>query len=154
MVVNGDWRDAGVEKICEHARNCCNRCFCPGPFRFPALTERAAFTAQDKQLTPPSNTMELVLDFRENDLSQALSCAHKLRNLPVGDVTCTYADGTAFVAERKTAHDLSASIRTGRLRDQASRLHAAGYSKGIFWLIEGEFVDGMGVPVASLWAHV
>ena len=95
--------------------------------------------------------MELVLDFREKALSQALSCAHKRQNLPVGDVTCTYDDGTTWVAERKTVQDLSASICSGRLREQASRLHSAGFTKGVFWLIEGEFVDGLGVPVASLW---
>ena len=99
--------------------------------------------------------MEFVLDFREKALSQALSCAHKLQNLPVGDVTCTYyADGTAWVAERKTVQDLSASIRSGRLREQTSRLHAAGFTKGIIWIVEGAIEEGSGVPVASLWGAI
>ena len=55
-----------------------------------------------------------ILDKRERTLSVALGeYPHEMADLPVGDVACRYDDGSGWVAERKTAHDLAQSIRTG-----------------------------------------
>ena len=60
--------------------------------------------------------MQLFVDRRERALSNALEdVAHILKDLPVGDVLCQYTDGRAsWVAERKRATDLAASIASGR----------------------------------------
>jgi len=81
----------------------------------------------------------LKVDRREVDLSRALAgVPHELRELPVGDVVCEYEDGEGtWVAERKRASDLAASLASGRLFEQTARLHEAGYRR-IFWLVEGD----------------
>ncbi len=60
--------------------------------------------------------MQLTLDRREIRLSNALcDMAHVLADLPVGDILAEYTDGrTTWIAERKTAHDLANSIKSGR----------------------------------------
>ena len=60
--------------------------------------------------------MELFLDRREKALGAALegSIQFQMKELPLGDVLCNYPDGTSWIAERKTVHDLASSIRTGR----------------------------------------
>jgi ERCC4-type nuclease len=60
--------------------------------------------------------MQLFVDRRERALSNALEdVPHTLKDLPVGDVLCQYTDGRAsWVAERKKASDLAASIASGR----------------------------------------
>ena len=79
----------------------------------------------------------LTLDRREKDLSHALAdVPHQMRELPVGDVLCEYGENT-WIAERKRASDLAASIVSGRLFDQTARLHEAGYRR-IFWFVEGD----------------
>jgi ERCC4-type nuclease len=81
----------------------------------------------------------LTVDRREMALSRALKdVPHEMRELPVGDVLCEY-DGEqgAWIAERKCAHDLAASLTCGRLFDQTARLHEAGYRR-IFWFVEGD----------------
>lgn len=87
----------------------------------------------------PLQGIMLSVDRREMDLSRALAdVPHEIRELPVGDVVCKYGnDESAWVAERKTASDLSASMTSGRLVDQTARLHEAGYRR-IFWLVEGD----------------
>jgi ERCC4-type nuclease len=81
----------------------------------------------------------LTIDRRELDLIRALAeIPHKVQDLPVGDVLCEYGevDG-CWVAERKRANDLAASLTNGRLFDQTARLHGAGYNR-IFWFVEGD----------------
>ena len=80
-----------------------------------------------------------MVDRREMDLRHALAdVPHEVRELPVGDVVCQYDDAdSAWVAERKRASDLAASLTTGRLFEQTARLHQAGYRR-IFWLVEGD----------------
>ena len=60
--------------------------------------------------------MELTLDRRETRLSSALcDMPHAVADLPVGDTLCEYNDGrTTWICERKTAHDLANSIKSGR----------------------------------------
>lgn len=83
--------------------------------------------------------MQLFVDRRERALSNALEdVPHILKDLPVGDVLCRYTDGRAsWVAERKRATDLAASIASGRWQEQTSRLHGAGFAR-VFVLIEGD----------------
>ena len=92
----------------------------------------------------------LTVDRRETDLIRALAdVPHTVRELPVGDVLCEYGDEDgAWIAERKCASDLAASIINGRLFDQTARLHEAGYRR-IFWLVEGD-LRGNSVPHACL----
>lgn len=80
----------------------------------------------------------LVLDRREQRLSEALqNIHHKLKDLPIGDVLCQREDGTVlWIAERKQAADLASSILSGRLHEQAARLHEADCPQ-LFWIVEG-----------------
>ena len=91
----------------------------------------------------------LILDRREKKLSNALmAMPHEVRELPVGDIVCQYQNGCNWIAERKTAADLAASMISGRLTDQTARLHTSNYYR-IFWLIEGS-LEGHTVPHKSL----
>ena len=94
--------------------------------------------------------MALALDRRETSLSRALADQpHEVTTLPVGDVLCAYEDGrSSWIAERKTARDLAASIRDGRWQDQLARLHAANYA-AIFFFVEGD-LRGQALPHKSL----
>ena len=94
----------------------------------------------------------LFIDRREVALSEhlrRLDVMHELRPLPVGDVLCEYEDGVPWIAERKQASDLANSLSSGRLFEQAARLHEARYDK-IFWLVEGSF-EGHAISPESLW---
>ena len=82
--------------------------------------------------------MALPIDFRENALIQLLQCLKPtVLSLPVGDLTCSYENGCAWVLERKSANDLAASIIDGRWTDQTSRMMTSGYSR-VFYLVEGD----------------
>lgn len=94
----------------------------------------------------------LTIDRREANLIQALSTIgvkHDLQDLPVGDILCRYVSGVQWIAERKQASDLTASLTSGRLSEQTARLHEAGYQL-IFWLVEGSF-HGQDIADESLW---
>ena len=73
--------------------------------------------------------MSLCIDVREKALIQLLQCLKPtVVSLPVGDVVCTYDDGSAWVMERKTADDLASSIIDGRWAEQSSRRMSSDYS--------------------------
>ena len=98
--------------------------------------------------------MQLTLDRREIRLSNALcDMAHVLADLPVGDILCEYTDGrSTWIAERKTAHDLANSIKSGRWSEQTSRLHSSGFAR-VFFIIEGDLRSPQ-FPYASLLGAV
>ena len=52
-----------------------------------------------------SDENRLAVDARERELVSLFAGAVEIRTLDVGDVLCKYADGTSWVAERKTAAD-------------------------------------------------
>ena len=82
--------------------------------------------------------MALCIDFREKGLIDFLkSLKPTVASLPVGDIICSYADNTEWVMERKTAHDLAASIIDGRWVDQTARLMTSGY-RYVFFVVEGD----------------
>ena len=82
--------------------------------------------------------MALCIDFREKALIQMLQCwKPTVLSLPVGDLTCSYEDNSAWVLERKSANDLAGSIIDGRLADQTARLMCSGYSH-VFLIVEGD----------------
>ena len=82
--------------------------------------------------------MTLTIDHRERHLMRALETTpYKVKALPVGDVLCEYEDGSSWIAERKRAEDLSASIQNGRWGDQLTRLYGTCYHR-IFFLVEGD----------------
>ena len=82
--------------------------------------------------------MSICVDCREKKLIAVLAdVPFQVKQLPVGDVTCEYAEGSGWVAERKTAHDLAKSIVDGRWADQTERLLHSGYSY-VFFLVEGD----------------
>lgn len=79
----------------------------------------------------------VLVDHRERGsaIPEALAAAGldvRLTNLPVGD----YVLGPGLAVERKGPHDLGASIRDGRIFDQAVRLQSA-FAQAVL-LIEGE----------------
>ncbi len=56
--------------------------------------------------------MALCIDFREKALIELLQCLKPaIASLPVGDITCCYENGSAWVLERKTADDLASRSR-------------------------------------------
>ena len=60
----------------------------------------------------------VLLDVRERALIELFNNkadGHGVQALDCGDIQCTYADGTGWIAERKTACDLAKSIQDGRL---------------------------------------
>ena len=83
--------------------------------------------------------MSLSIDHRERKLISVCTglVVFQIKSLTIGDVTCSYEDGSAWVAERKTADDLARSIVDGRLVDQTARLLRSGYSY-VFLLVEGD----------------
>ena len=82
--------------------------------------------------------MGLCIDYREKALIELLQCQKPtIASLPVGDITCSYDNGSAWVLERKSANDLAASIIDGRWTDQTSRMMTSGYSR-VFYLVEGD----------------
>ena len=64
----------------------------------------------------------LVVDQRERQLLGLLPGVERA-TLDVGDILCKYEDGTGWIAERKTASDLAASLKDGRWAEQKDREH-------------------------------
>ena len=75
----------------------------------------------------------------KKELINDLRCCCRLSvgALVVGDVVCKYDDASSWVAERKSANDLAASIIDGRWVEQTSRMMTSGYSR-VFFLVEGD----------------
>ena len=80
--------------------------------------------------------MTLLVDFRERRLAELLDVPHLVRNLSVGDLVCDYGAGNKWIAERKTAADLAASLMSGRWRDQVTRLREVGCR--VILIVEGD----------------
>ena len=80
----------------------------------------------------------LSVDTRERLLIEVLNrygTIHTVKTLTVGDIICEYDDGSSWIAERKRADDLANGIKTGRWREQQSRMFAAGSP---IFIIEGD----------------
>ena len=73
-----------------------------------------------------AQVFELVVDKRERHLLALFGECVRAETLELGDVFCTYADGSCWVAERKTAQDLANSIKDGRWEEQKARLASSG----------------------------
>jgi ERCC4-related helicase len=87
-------------------------------------------------LSPPSRQIELLVDQRETSgpvpkLLLDRGVRIKSQTLPVGD----YAPSAKLIVERKSASDFVASLRDGRLFDQARRLSQAGQA---ILVVEGD----------------
>ena len=82
-------------------------------------------------------TTKLVVDARERSLIKLLGKEIEVRTLEVGDIMCEYEDGSFWIAERKTADDLAASIHDGRWEEQKDRLLKSGGR--VIYIIEGDF---------------
>ena len=80
--------------------------------------------------------MTLLVDYRERRLAELLDVPHAVRNLAVGDLMCDYGAGNHWIAERKTAADLAASLTSGRWRDQLHRLRETRCR--VIFIIEGD----------------
>ena len=83
-----------------------------------------------------STDMTLLVDYRERRLAEVLEVPHLVRKLAVGDILCDYCAGNQWIAERKTATDLAASIISGRWRDQLHRLKETGCR--VIFIVEGD----------------
>ena len=83
-----------------------------------------------------STDMTLLVDYREKRLAEVLDVPHLVRSLAVGDILCDYCAGNQWIAERKTATDLAASIISGRWRDQVHRLKETGCR--VIFIVEGD----------------
>ena len=83
--------------------------------------------------------MSLCIDHRERNLISVCTglVVFQINPLTIGDVACSYEDGSAWVVERKTADDLAKSIIDGRWAEQTSRLMSSGYSY-VFFIVEGD----------------
>ena len=95
----------------------------------------------------------LSVDARERLLIEVLNRyggAHTVKTLPVGDIICEYEDGSSWIAERKRADDLANGIKTGRWREQQSRLFAAGPP---VFIIEGD-LRNTSLPYKSMLGAV
>ena len=80
----------------------------------------------------------LLVDKRERTLAEVLRQAEVefvLQTLPVGDVMWQET-GRCWIAERKRADDLAASIKSGRWSEQRARLQSSGST--IVYIIEGD----------------
>ncbi len=78
----------------------------------------------------------LVVDARERSLIKVLGKDIVVETLEVGDILCDYESGVPWIAERKTADDLAASIRDGRWEEQKDRLLKSGNK--VFYIVEGD----------------
>ena len=79
----------------------------------------------------------LVIDKRERALIKLFQPDQiEVLTLDVGDVFCEYDDGANWIAERKTAEDLAASIKDGRWDEQKDRLLKSGCT--VIYIIEGD----------------
>ena len=61
-------------------------------------------------------TAQVVIDKRERLLARMFKDAQR-ETLDAGDIMVSYPNGGAWIAERKTADDLAASIRDGRWQE-------------------------------------
>ena len=69
----------------------------------------------------------LVIDKRERAVTKLFQPDQiEVQTLDVGDVFCEYDNGANWIAERKTAEDLAASIKDGRWGEQKDRLLKSG----------------------------
>ena len=88
----------------------------------------------------------VTIDIRERCLIRTFheqgASGQIIRSLPLGDVQCTYADGTGWLLERKTALDFAASICDGRYFEQRSRLYNEKGVQVVF-VIEGDLRQSM-----------
>ena len=79
----------------------------------------------------------LVIDKHERALIKLFQPDQiEVQTLDVGDVFCEYDDGANWIAERKTAEDLAASIKDGRWDEQKDRLLKSGCT--LVYIIEGD----------------
>ena len=78
----------------------------------------------------------LVIDKRERALIKLFQPDQiEVQTLDVGDVFCQYDNGANWIAERKTAEDLAASLKDGRWDEQKDRLLKSGCT--VVYIIEG-----------------
>ena len=89
-----------------------------------------------------------VVDARERKLSNLFGDLVETETLDVGDILCTYEDGSGWVAERKTASDLAKSLKDGRWAEQKDRLSKSGLT--VVYIIEGELKEDAAMHGALL----
>ena len=96
-----------------------------------------------------AQSFELVVDKRERHLLALFGdgCVHA-DTLEIGDVSCTYPDGSCWVAERKSTQDMANSIKDGRWEEQKARLASSGLH--VFYILEGDFKGVHGLPYGAL----
>ncbi|MGC8584524.1 MAG: helix-hairpin-helix domain-containing protein [Thermoplasmata archaeon] len=106
----------------------------------------------------------IILDYRERSIISMMFDIDDridIYNLPVGDILIP-VNGSAILIERKTPLDLSSSIKTRRIFDQASRIFkedsVLNYKiKRKILLIHGEIMDYenlLGLSVASIYGAI
>ena len=95
-----------------------------------------------------AQVFELVVDKRERHLLALFGECVQAETLELGDVLCTYADGSRWVAERKTTQDLANSIKDGRWEEQKARLASSGLH--VFYILEGDYKAVQGIPYGTL----
>jgi len=87
-------------------------------------------------------TVKLTVDNRENHLIKLLNTndiSFKVKQLELGDIIFHNENNDIIlIIERKTLHDLKASICDGRLREQRARLLSNYDTKRIMYIIEGD----------------
>ena len=92
---------------------------------------------------------ELIVDKRERHLLALFGDGGvQTETLDLGDVLCKYADGSCWVAERKSTQDLANSIKDGRWDEQRSRLSSSDLH--VFYILEGDFKGAEGLPYGAL----
>lgn len=94
--------------------------------------------------------MNIRVDIRESELIEQIkrlideipsfkNLELKIENLPLGDVIISKDSEDKLVIERKTVHDLMASIKDGRYEEQSYRLSGMKHhNHNIIYLIEGD----------------
>lgn len=87
-------------------------------------------------------TVKLTVDNRENHLIKLLNTnnvSFEVKQLDIGDIVFQNENNDIIlIIERKTLHDLKASICDGRLREQRARLLSNYDTKRIMYIIEGD----------------
>ena len=92
---------------------------------------------------------ELVVDKRERHLLALFGDGGvHADTLEVGDISCTYPNGSCWVAERKSTQDMANSIKDGRWEEQKARLVSSGLH--VFYILEGGFKGVQGLPYGAL----
>jgi ERCC4-type nuclease len=105
-------------------------------------------------------SIELIIDNRENHLIDALkkvTIDFRVSQLDIGDILFKKDDETILIIERKTVHDLKASICDGRNREQKARLLGSGIPNNrIMYLIEGDLTTDKvsGIPTTTLLGSI